>query len=169
LKRIVAGFITALVLATLLIVAAVRSAGPVAQTPEQCLEQMFQAMKDGDTSAYLRCFTGELRERLERNATEQTTRKFAEYLRETMAPVKGRAVYKTEASGDDHVRLVVDRVYEQRQWEYQGYRLRRESGTWKIYAIDPTELHDPPVPYGTPALPTPEGESPTDNSETATR
>lgn len=168
-KRVVAGAITGLILAALLIVAAVRSATPAAQTPEQCLEQMFQAMKDGDVAAYLRCFTGELRERLERNSTEQTTEKFSEYLRETVAPVKGRAVYKTESSGDDYVRLVVDRVYEQRQWEYQGYRLRRASGAWRIYAIDPAELHEPPVPYGTPAFPTPENESPTDNSETATR
>ena len=168
-KRIVAGVITALVLAALLIVAAVRSATPAAQTPEQCLEQMFQAMKEGNVTSYLRCFTGELRDRLERNAKEQPTEKFSQYLKETVAPVKGRAVYKTEASGDDHVRLVVDRVYEQRQWEYQGYRLRRESGAWRIYAIDPAELHEPPVPYGTPAFPTSEKESPTDNSETATR
>ena len=168
-KRIVAGSITALVLAALLVVAAVRSATPAAQTPEQCLEQMFQAMKEGNVAAYLNCFTGELRDRLELNAKEQATEKFAGYLRETVAPVKGRAVYKTETSGDDQIRLVVDRVYERRQWEYQGYRLRRESGTWKIYAIDPAELHYPPVPYGTPAFPTSENESSTDNSETATR
>jgi len=168
-KRIVAGVITALVLAVLLVAAVMRSGAPVAQTPEQCLEEMFQAMKEGKVTAYLNCFTGELRERLERNAKEQTTDRFSDYLKETAAPVKGRAVYKTVTSVDDHVRLVVDRVYERRQWEYQGYRLRRESGDWKIYAIDPAELHEPPVPYGTPAFPAPENESPTDNSETPSR
>ena len=167
-KRIVSGVITALVLAALLIVAAVRSAAPTAETPEQCLEQMFQAMKDGDVSAYLRCFTGELRERLEQNAKEQRNEKFAVYLKETVAPIKGRAV-KTEEASADHARLVVDRVYERRPWEYQGYRLRRESGAWKVFAIDPVELHEPPVPYGTPAFPTPENEPPPDNSKTATR
>ena len=168
-KRVGAGLITALLLAALLIVAAVRSAARTADTPEQCLEQMFQAMKAGDVTSYVRCFTGELRERLERDANEQTTERFATNLRETVAPVKGRAVYKTEVSGVDQIRLVVDRVYEQRPWECQGYQLRRESGSWKIHAIDPAELHDPPVPYGTPAFPTPENESPNDNSDTATR
>ena len=158
-KRIVAGAVTALVFAALLIAAVVRSGASGAQTPEQCLEQMFQAMKEGDVTSYLRCFTGELRERLERNAKDQTTDRFSDYLKETVAPVKGRAVYKTESSGDDQVRLVVDRVYEQRQWEYQGYRLRRESGDWRIYAIDPAELHEPPVPYGTPAFATPDKET----------
>jgi hypothetical protein len=159
LKRIVAGTVTALVFAALLIAAVVRSGASGAQTPEQCLEQMFQAMKEGDVTSYLRCFTGELRERLERNAKDQTTDRFSDYLKETVAPVKGRAVYKTESSGDDHVRLVADRVYEQRQWEYQGYRLRRESGDWRIYAIDPAELHEPLVPYGTPAFATPDKET----------
>ena len=160
---------TGLVLAALLVAAVVRSSAPAAQTPEQCLEQMFQAMKNGDVAGYLNCFTGELRERLVRNAKERTTQTFADYLKETVAPVKGRAVYKTESASDDNIRLVVDRVYERRQWEYQGYRLRRESGVWKIYAIDPAELHEPPVPYGTPAFPAAENESPTDSPETATR
>jgi hypothetical protein len=170
LKRIVAGTITALVLATLLIAAVVRSAGdPGARTPEHRLEQMFQAMKEGDVSSFLRCFTGELRERLDRSASEQTAEKFSAYLKETAAPVKGRAVYKTEASGDDDVRLVVDRVYEQRPWEYQGYRLRRESGDWKIYAIDPAELHEPPIPYGTPAFSASGDDSPPADSPAVTR
>jgi hypothetical protein len=167
-KRIIAGAITVFVLGALLIAAAMRSAQPVAQTPEQCLEQMFQAMKDGDVAAYLHCFTGELNERLTRDANEQTTERFAAYLRETVAPIKGRAVQKKEGNADS-ARLVVDRVYERRPWEYQGYRLRRESGAWKIFAIDPVELHEPPIPYGTPAFSSSEAETQSGDAEPASR
>jgi hypothetical protein len=155
LKKLTAAVITAMLLGALLVVAAVRSRGTATlDTPEACLEQMFQAMRSGDAAAYLDCFTGELRGQLERTAREQSTAGFSRYLVESAAPIKGRAVlqHRTLYSGPDQVRLVVDRVYENRPWEYQAYRLRRD-GTWKIYAIDPAEPHEPPVPYGTPAFP----------------
>ena len=128
---------------------------PPADGPQACLEQMFQAMRAGDTRAYLACFTGELRNRLERTVADQSGAAFSEYLRQSMAPIKGRAIlhHKTEYSGSDQVRMVVDRVYAGQPWEYQGYRLCRARGAWKIYAIDPAETHEPPVPSGTPAFP----------------
>ena len=154
--RILAAGVTALIMLAMLWTIAVRSGDPEpSDTPEACLERMFQAMKAGDVAAYLDCFTGELLERLSNTAEAETERGFADYLRRLAAPIKGHAVlqHKTERSGPDRVRLVVDRVYADRQWEYQGYRLRREPGGWRIYAVDPAEPHDPPVPYGTPAAP----------------
>ena len=91
-------------------------------------------------------------------------------LPEFMRPFSGDGLAPMLAEfGPDQVRLVVDRVYEQRQWEYQGYRFRRESAKWKIYAIDPAEVHDPPVPYGTPAFPTQDESSESGNSESTGR
>jgi hypothetical protein len=156
LKRVVAGSVTTLILAALLIAAAIRSRDAVAESPDRCLDRMYEAMKSGDVAAYLDCFTGELRERLDRDADEQSTPAFANYLRELASPIKGRALRsdQTQQLDSDHVRLVVDRVYDGRPWELQAYRLRPDAGRWKIYEIEPAELHEPPVPYGTPAFST---------------
>jgi len=153
-KQLAAGLTTAILITGLIILAAIQSRNrSAADTAEQCLEQMFQAMKAGDVAGYLACFSGELRERLVSTAQDQTREKFAQYLKDLARPIKGRAVMqdKIESSGPDTIRLVVDRVYDGRPWEYQAYRLRREAGSWKIYEIEPPVLHDPPIPYGTPA------------------
>lgn len=171
-KRIVAAAVTGLIIAGLLVTAAVRPRGTApSETPEQCLETMFQAMKSGNVPEYLACFTGELREQLQRTARDQPSEAFSDYLKQTAAPIKGRAIQidKTQQSADGWVRIVVDRVYEQRQWEYQGYRLRRESAGWNIYAIDPAEMHDPLVPYGTPAFPTEDTAAETGSSDATAR
>ena len=161
-KKIAAGVTTALVLVAVLIGAVVRSSGSsaaggssAADEPEDCIQQMYQAMKEGDVGVYLDCHTGELRDQLERSAQEQSEGRFADYLKRNAAPLKSLAIlhHQSEHSGPDRVRMVVDRVYAQRQWEYQAYRLIRVSGAWKIYQIEPAEEHDPPVPYGTPAFP----------------
>ena len=152
-KRFIAAAVTASALLAFLGMRVLRSTPSSAETPEQCLEQMFLAMKDGNVSAFLACFTGELRERLDRDAKVQGTQKFAEYMKETVAPVKGRAIYRSESADPEQAKVVVDRVFEGRPWEYQCYRLRRASGQWRIFALDPVELHDPPIPYGTPAYP----------------
>jgi hypothetical protein len=154
LKRLVAALVTVLVLATPLIIAAIRSRGTTSDTPEKCIDQLYDAMRVGDVAAYVGCFSGELREQLEATVRRQGVGSFSNYLRETAAPIKGRALLRMDYAGSDRVRVELDRVYEARMWEYQGYRLVRDSGTWKIYAIDPTELHDPPIPYGTPAYST---------------
>ena len=154
-KKLLAAVATALVITALLVATTLRSRGASsADAPEICLDQMFEAMKSGDVATYLKCFTGRLRDELERTAREQTPAKFSEYLKHSAATMKGRAIHhhKTEFSGPDQVRMVVDRVYEQRLWEYQAYRLRREAGAWQIYAIDAPEPHAPPIPYGTPAF-----------------
>ena len=154
-KKLLAAVATGLVITALLIATAVRSRGASsADAPEKCLDQMFDAMKAGDIAAYLKCFTGRLREELERTAKEQTAAGFSAYLKQSAGAIKGRAIlhHKTESSGSDQVRMVVDRVYEQRMWEYQAYRLQRQAGAWRIYAIDAPEPHEPPIPYGTPAF-----------------
>jgi len=154
LKRLAAGVLTLFVLTAPVIVTALRSRTSPNDTPEKCIDQLYEAMKTGDVRAYLNCFSGDLRDQLETTVRTQGTNSFSTYLKETVSPIKGRALLRTDYAGSDRVRVELDRVYEARMWEYQGYRLEREAGIWKIYAIDPVELHDPPIPYGTPAYPT---------------
>ncbi len=163
-KKVVAGAITSLVLVGLLVGAGVWPRGLTADEPAACLTTMYDAMKAGHVANYLDCFGGELRERLERDAQDQATGKFAVYLKELAAPITGRAVMHdtSEQAGPDRARLVVERVYDGRQWERQAYRLRRDAGRWKIFEIEHAELFDPPVPYGAPAFPVPD-----DSAETA--
>ena len=162
LRRIVAAVATILILAGAVGGMLLRSGiDRLADTPEACLERMVQAMNDGNVALYLDSFTGELRQRLESTAKEQTYKRFARYLGESAEPIKGQAIlrHKTEHAGADRVRMVVERVYAERQWEYQTYRLRNQAGVWRIYQIDPAQLFDPPVPYGTPVFPQPQDTS----------
>ena len=166
-KKIVAAAATAVLLCALVIATALQHGRAMKfDTPEACVNEMFEAMKVGDVPVYLKCFTGDLQRRLESTARDQTTSGFAEYLKQLVAPVRGRTLFqdKTEYSGPDQVRLVIDRVYENRPWEYQAYRLRRESSGWKIYAIEPVETHEPLIPHGAPAFPTAERPAETGNS-----
>jgi hypothetical protein len=134
------------------IVAAIGSRPATSDTPEECIDQLYEAMKAGDVGAYLNCFSGELRQQLQATVRRQGAGSFSKYLQDTVAPVKGRAS-RTEYDRPDRARLQLDRVFEARMWEYQAYRLECQSGVWTIYAIDPAELHEPPIPYGTPAYP----------------
>jgi hypothetical protein len=153
-KRWVAGLLTVCIGMLLLLAAVFGPRERVNDTPEKCLDQMFQAMKAGDVPKYLDCFAGELRDQLESTVRTQGTAGFANYLKETAGPVKGRALFGAEYASADRAQLKVDRVYESRMWEYQNYRLDRRSGAWRIYSLDPVQLHEPPIPYGTPAFPT---------------
>jgi hypothetical protein len=149
--KLVAGAITATLIGAIMI-ASIQRSPRVAVAPEAVLEQMLQAMQQGDMAAYVACFTGELHDAALRNAETQPAGQFAGELRRAAAAIKGQAILKTESRGLDEVYVLVDRVYSNRPWELQGYRLRRERDCWKIHAIDPAQPHDPPVPYGTPVI-----------------
>jgi hypothetical protein len=151
-----AASLTAVLLTALLVAVVLLPRTPRMRTPEECLDLMFQAMKAGDVPAYLDCFSGELREQLDANVRQQGVNAFSRYLMDTVAPIKGRAVFGAEYASPVRVRLKVDRVYEARPWECQGYWLERRLDVWRIYAIDMVELHDASVPYGTPAHAAPE-------------
>lgn len=154
-KQLVAIAGTALVVATALLFAGRRGSDESTASPEACIEAMFKAMQEGDTTAYLSCFTEDLQGKLRSELGSRGEEEFAAYLRQQAEELKGWAIRRdmTEELGQDQVRIVVERIYEGRQWERQGYRLKNASGEWRIYHIEPAELFEPPVPYGTPAFP----------------
>ncbi len=157
-KMVAGGVAAAIVLGAIMLAAVLRSArsGP-AETPEECMQRMLSAMESADVESYLDCYTGDIRQQLQRTVQEQGQERFALYLKRTAEPIKGCAILhdKTQWSGEGKVRIVVDRVYQDRPWEYQAYRLKREPDGWRIYAIEPAEPHKPPIPWGTPAIPLP--------------
>ncbi|GEM_PF-806484 len=130
-----------------------RDAAP--ETPEQCIERMFEALQAGDVEAYLSCFDENLQRRLRHEVQQGGERDFASYLRSQAEELKGWAIRRdlTEELESGRVRIVVERVYAGRPWERQAYRLQNTAGVWKVYHIEPAELFEPPVPYGTPAFP----------------
>jgi hypothetical protein len=152
-KRFIAAGATTLLLASLLVGAALQMRRPPLDSPEKCLDQMFQTMRAGDVPNYLACFSGELREQLDATVHQQGRSSFADYLKDISAPIRGRTVFEPEYVAPGRARVKVDRVYEARMWEYQRYQLAQQAGSWTIYAIDPVQYHEPPVPYGAPAFP----------------
>ncbi len=149
--KLVAGAATAVLIGAIAPLAIMRAPGST-DAPEAVLDQLLQAMQQGDVAAYLACLTGEPRDAARRDVESRRGGEFGAELRRAAAEIKGQALLKTESRGPDEVYVLVDRVYEKRPWELQAYRLRRERGRWLIFAIEPARPHDPPVPYGTPVV-----------------
>lgn len=152
-KHIAALVATAVLLATVLSLGRGRSNRQGPASPSECLTRMFSAAEQGDLAAYLNCFTGPQRERIERELSGQSAEEFAAALRDAVRTLKGRAV-----SGSDDVKpdahsatLTVERIYGQHA-ERQSYHFVRQSDNWQIDSVGAVEKHQPPVPYGTPVF-----------------
>ena len=146
---------TALVITAILAGVILRS-GPEATAsddPQDCLDRMFQAAKAGDVTAYLDCFEGELHGQLNRAASDRSHGVFSRSLKDSVSAIVGRSIlhHQTTDSGSDQVRIVVELAYDGRPWESRAYWLRQGSGVWKIVRMGPVDVHEPAVPYGTPA------------------
>lgn len=157
-KRIVAGLITLLILGGVLWYGrgtpTPPPAGPSpagADTPEACIERMFAAAQRGDVTAYLDCFAGAERDRLERELAGQPADVFARSLRDAVATLKGRAVFRNGGpdAAANTASYTIDRVYESRT-ERQRYQLIRQSGTWRIQSVAVADPFQPDKPYGSP-------------------
>lgn len=159
-KRLIAVLITCLLLGFALWWA--RSASqntgtPTGESPEQCIQRMFAAAEQGDVDAYLACFTGPERTRLEGELADQSRRDFADALQNAVATLKGRAVFAPDPQQPlgDTAEIDVERVYATRT-ERQTYRLVRQRGRWQIYQVQTAEAYQPAKPYGTPVFEMPD-------------
>jgi hypothetical protein len=117
--------------------------------PDSVIWEMIEACRRGDVDAYLNCFTGDLRKRLEKVVSEQGKDKFSNYLRETLQPIKNIALQppKSLARGDQPI--VADFVFADRT-ERQTFWVRRAKEGWKIVGVEATKPVPVLVPYGTP-------------------
>jgi hypothetical protein len=110
---------------------------------------MLDAAGRGDAGAYIECYSGAMRRRLEQSRDEMSAGGFARYLIENNKQIKGFAVAepKTLSGGDVEVR--VEFVYQDRN-EAQQFLLAKSGGEWTITGGHTAERVETLVPYGTP-------------------
>lgn len=121
---------------------------PLESCPEDVIWAMVRACQKGDPQAYLNCFGGELRRRLERLVKEEGKEAFRHYLQRLFTPIKGLAVFPPEEVGEGTVKVKVELVFVDHN-EVQTFRLRQTGKGWEIVGISPPEYYLPPIPYGT--------------------
>src|SRR5262249_46463936 len=73
--------------------------------------QMMDAARAGDGAAYLNCFTGELKQKLERTRAEMGAQSFSEYLKRLDAELTGVAVSDFTQRNEAEASLRVEFVY----------------------------------------------------------
>ncbi len=119
-----------------------------ATNPEDVIWRMMDAAREGNSEAYLDCFSGALRQNLERTAAEMGNQRFREYLRRLNDQIVGLATSDLERLGETEARLNVEFVYRGKT-ETQKHHFRLVDGSWKIEQIDSAAARQNVIPYGT--------------------
>jgi len=125
------------------------SATDHAATPENAIYKMIDAARLGDVQGYLECYSGVMKDQLRQSVRETTEEKFARYLRDTNAAIKGIAISMPEMAGDRQARVRVEYVYADRN-EVQFMVLNKFGSAWKIIKVNGAERIETLVPYGAP-------------------
>jgi len=144
------GVIAALVAAALLLRGR-KAAGPggdLPDTPEQCVNALFDAAARGDDEAYLAVVRGELARTL-RAVRDTDAEAFRRNLRRSADGVLALALSRRDDGPAPHVALDVEIVFADRT-ERQRVVASPESGGWAVTALGPAATTRPAVPYGTP-------------------
>ena len=147
-KRAVAAIVTAALLGGAVWFSRQRRAA-APEEPEAVVWRMLDASRAGKVDDYLDCFTGGMRRELETTARGMSPPKFSDYLRSSVARVKGVAVYDLQRPSDSSAQLVVEYVYQEEN-ERQRMRLRMEQGLWRIENAEASQRIQPLIPYGKP-------------------
>ncbi len=108
------------------------------RTPESVIWRSSDAARKGDAKAYLDCFHGALRERLERAAQDMGQDQFSEYLKKLDQELTGIAVSDLEQPDNDTASLRVEFVYQGRS-DVQKYAFELVTGSWRIVGIGDAE------------------------------
>lgn len=130
-------------------VAARASAPKTDPTPQDVVYAMLDAAREGKVNDYLSSYTGQMEAALRKAIAESTEQGFANYLRETNAPIKGIALQEPQLLTDREVKVRVEYVFQDRN-EVQWMYLEKIGSTWKIARVDSAERIPTLVPYGTP-------------------
>jgi hypothetical protein len=131
--------------------AKIDSEAPATVDPAEArIAALMESARLGDVAAYLDAFSGPLRERLAREASERGGA-FADDLRKASLARKSHAVFTPEPDGPDAARVTVESVYPDRN-ERQTYRVEREaSGGWRVTGVETVRSHQPKAKFGSPA------------------
>lgn len=122
---------------------------PREERPQDAIYRMLDAAGRGDTEAYIACYSGSMRRRLEQSRDEMTDGGFARYLVENNKQIKGIAIADPETLSENEVQVRVEFVYQDRN-EAQQFFLERSAGEWSIARVSAAERVETLVPYGTP-------------------
>jgi hypothetical protein len=165
-KPIVAGVLTVLILATMLLLGS-RGTGPapaVSSDPkadlgpgavrvsaaEQAVHELLRCGEGGDVAGYLAAFAEPLKTRLEREVDERGRSAFADDLKRAAGARKSHAVFAAEPDGDAIARVAVETIYPDRN-ERQVYRVEKTASGWRIADVSTVRSHQPAAKFGTPA------------------
>jgi hypothetical protein len=120
-----------------------------APTPQDAIYAMLDAARDGDVKAYLGAYTGQMEASLRQTLAESNPERFAQYLRQSNAAIKGVAIAEPQALTEGETKVRVEYVYQDRN-EAQTMYLEKQSAGWKIARVDGVERVKTLIPYGTP-------------------
>lgn len=118
-------------------------------TPQDTIYGMLDAARAGDVKAYLANYSGQMTAALQQSLAETTEPKFAQYLKDSNAAIKGVAISEPITLTDSQVKVRVEYVYQDRN-EAQTMLLEKQAGAWKIVQVESAERVKTLVPYGTP-------------------
>ena len=110
--------------------------------------KMVDASKARDVAAYLDCFGGDLRTRLDATVRELGESGFADYLGRRVGELKGVALYDLELA-EGGASLTVEYVYAAEK-ELQRLHLEESRDRWRITQADASRREKSLIPYGTP-------------------
>lgn len=117
--------------------------------PDEVIWRMTDAAREGNSKAYLDCFTGDLEQILRRTAAEMGEAKFSKHLKQLNADVTGIAVSGIEGeTGQSERRLNVEFVYRGRNESQQQY-VKLVDDRWRIERLDDGQQLKVLIPYGT--------------------
>jgi hypothetical protein len=128
------------------------SAAPVeepADQPQTVVWKMVDASKARDVAAYLDCFAGDLRTRLDASVRELGDQGFADYLGKRVEELKGVALYDVERPAAGGAAVTIEYVFATDK-EMQRLHLEQGRGGWRIVAADASKREKSLIPYGTP-------------------
>jgi hypothetical protein len=118
-------------------------------TPQDAIYGMLDAGRSGDVKAYVGYYSGAMSTALQQSIAESSDAKFAQYLKDSNAAVKGVAISEPQQLSDTQVKVRVEYVYQDRN-EAQTMYLEKQGSVWKIVQVDGAERVKTLVPYGTP-------------------
>jgi len=119
-------------------------------TPQDAINAMLDAARNGDVKKYLAAYTGSMEAALRQTVAESSDAAFQKYLQDTSAALKGVAVMAPDAAaGDTEAKVRVEYVYQDRN-EVQTLNLEKTANGWKIARVDSAERIKTLVPYGSP-------------------
>ena len=151
-KKRLPAIVTALLIVTAVVYFAQRKQSPVSKvaeaSPEDVIWQMMDATRAGNVQAYLRCFTGALKQNLEKSVSEMGEPQFSGYLKRLNDEVTGVAVSDLERANDAEASVKVEFVFRSKN-EAQKHHLRLIEKSWKIDQVDGAERIKTLIPYGT--------------------